>query len=56
MTDYIIHKLSNDPAEARQDIPGPNVWWCEQLITQGHHFVQCIFHPRVSFFLTVEER
>ena len=51
VTPYTPHKLPNDPTEARQNIKGPNAWWRERPITQGHHFIQRIFHPRVSFFL-----
>jgi len=51
VADYATQKLSNDPAQARQYVPGPNTWRGGQLIAQGHHFIQCIFHPCISFFL-----
>jgi hypothetical protein len=54
MVDYTAHKFPNDSAKAHEIVAlGLDAWRKEQLITQGHHFIQCIFHPCVSFFLYV---
>ena len=51
VADYAADKVPNYAAKIRQSMQGPNARRREQLVTQGHHFIQCVLHPRVPFFL-----
>ena len=55
VADYTIHEVPNNPAEARQDIPGPNACDMNYLSLRDITSSNASFILAFRFFFTVEE-